>query len=98
VCEKYNHHIRRRFDAFGFGDVLVMDDHPGALLIQACSAGDMSKRARKIIDDCTDNARAWLTRGNRIQVWGWRKGGPVGKRKTWRHREVAITLADLVAS
>ena len=41
---------RRRKDAFGFGDVLVSDDSPGALLIQCTSAGGVA--ARVVRDPC----------------------------------------------
>ncbi len=83
VCEKWIPQTRRRADAFGFGDVLVIDDKPGALLIQATTTGNMSSRIKKIAEECGDAANAWLDAGNRIQVWGWAKRGLRGHRKLW---------------
>lgn len=73
VTEKWVPMARIRKDAFGFGDVLVMDGQPGSLLIQATVTGAMSSRERKIREECTDEARRWLEAGNRIEVWGWAK-------------------------
>lgn len=96
VCEKWIQAVKRRIDAFGFGDLLVLDGQPGALLIQATgetASGNVSTRVTKIRTECADAARAWLAAGNRIQVWGWGKRGAAGKRKLWTLREVPVTLA-----
>ncbi len=73
VTEKRIPKINILKDAFGFGDVLVMDGKPGSLLIQACITGDMARREKKIRNDCAEHAQAWLDAGNRIEVWGWAK-------------------------
>lgn len=91
VVEKWIPHTRRRLDAFGFGDVLVMDGRPGSLLIQATSTPNMAARVTKIREECAEAARAWLAAGNRIEVWGWAKRGKAGERKRWTLRTVEIT-------
>lgn len=91
VVEKWVPQARKRIDAFGFGDVLVLDDQPGALLIQATSASNVSSRVQKIRGECKNEAAWWLSRGNRIQVWGWGKRGKAGERKVWQLRTVDVT-------
>ena len=88
VVERYNAFTRRRHDAYGFGDLLVLDDEPGALLIQTTSRPNIAARVRKILS--IPEAMAWLAAGNRIQVWGWGKTRK-GKRKAWTVRIVDIT-------
>ncbi len=90
VVEKWIPQTRQRKDAFGFGDLLVVDDQPGALLIQACSSGDMARREGKIRGECWEAAERWLARGNRIAVWGWALRGARGKRKVWTLRVVEV--------
>lgn len=79
VCEKWIPGANVRKDAFGFGDVLVMDGEPGSMLIQATVTGSMSSRVTKIKTFCLDDAKRWLKAGNRIEVWGWAKN----KRGRW---------------
>lgn len=81
-------------DAFGFGDLLAMDGLHGAVLVQACRSADMAARQHKITDQCTDDARAWLERGNRIYVVGWAQRGSRGKRKLWTPRFVEVVLGE----
>jgi len=86
-----------RKDVWGFGDLLAVDDQPGALLIQACVTGDISKRANKIREYCRHEALCWLKAGNRISVWGWAKRGAAGKRKLWTLKEYPVTMETLDA-
>ena len=90
VVERYIPAVKRKYDAFGFGDVLVMDQFPGSLLIQATTTAHMAERVTKIIEERTVAAREWLERGNRIEVWGWSKRGKAGKRKLWTVRRVDV--------
>ena len=94
VVEKWIPQTKRRIDLFGFGDLLALDGQPGSLLIQACAGGGApAKRVAKILDaDHCEAACDWLAAGNRLEVWGWRKAGPKGKRKLWQVRRVAIVL------
>lgn len=97
VVEKWIPQTKRRIDVFGFGDLLVVDDKPGALLIQATgdNAGDVARRVEKIKRESPRRARRWLAAGNRIQVWGWGKRGAAGARKLWTLRIVDVLLGDL---
>lgn len=100
VTEKRIPQVNILKDAFGFGDVLVMDGQPGSLLVQACRTADMATRATKIKTACTEHAQAWLKAGNRVQVWGWaqrvhrNKDGSKSKVKRWTLRVVDVTLGD----
>jgi hypothetical protein len=94
IVEYWNAFTKRRVDLFGFGDILVIDDKPGSLIVQVTTAGEVSKRVQKICTECEDYARAWLERGNRIQVWGWGKFGARDKRKTWQCRVRSIVIRE----
>lgn len=99
VVEKWIPQTRRRLDVWGFGDVLVLDGEPGAMLVQATSTGVAARRT-KILSECTDAAKAWLKAGNRIEVWGWtkrvhrNKDGSKSKVKRWTLRTVPVTMED----
>jgi hypothetical protein len=97
VAEKWIPGANVRRDAFGFGDVLVLDGKPGSLLIQATVTGSMASRRTKIIGKCSELARAWLQAGNRIEVWGWAKRGAAGKRKLWTLKITPVNIEDLEA-
>jgi len=70
IVEKWNAHVRRRQDLFGFIDILAVREGE-TLAVQACSGGDTSKRVHKIADH--ENVDAVRKAGWRIEVWGWRK-------------------------
>lgn len=92
VVEKWIPQTRRRLDAFGFGDLLVLDGRPGAALLQVTDATSVSRRVHKIREECREQATAWLRAGNRIVVVGWAKRGATGKRKVWTPRFVELVL------
>ena len=88
VVERFTGRVRR--DAFGFGDVLVLDGQPGALLIQCTTGAHVANRVTKIRTQCAEAAAVWLAAGNRIEVWGWALQGPAGSRKRWTLRRVLV--------
>lgn len=92
VVEKWIAQAGRRIDAFGFGDILAIDQRTGSMLIQATSTDNMSARVAKIRGECKQAATDWLRAGNRIEVWGWAKRGAAGTRKVWTLRIVSLTL------
>lgn len=100
VTEQWIPRANVRRDAFGFGDILVIDGLPGSLLVQACAGSSVAKRRTKILEQCADNAQAWLKAGNRISVWGWaqrthrNKDGTKSKVRRWTLRVVPVTLGD----
>lgn len=101
VVERWNPHARIRQDLYGFVDLVVMDDEPGLLAIQATAAGG-SERQRKI--EASPLAVEWLKRGLRLQVWSWRKLAAYKKdgtrakrdRRVARVVEAAILDGELV--
>lgn len=94
VAEKWIPHTRKRKDAFGFGDVHVIDGQPGSLYIQATSGSNGASRKTKILTECRDDARAWLEAGNRIQVWAWRRLAKPIERRHWHPKITEIELED----
>lgn len=94
IVERYNSYSRHSNDAFGFGDILAIDDDPGALLIQLTTKHNMRARIKKILGECRDEARRWLEAGNRIEVWGWAKQGPRG---WYALTDTPVTLEDFEA-
>ena len=81
VVEKWNMHAKIRQDLFGFIDILAMKPCEPLLAVQATSTGNISSRIQKITD--TSLGLDWISTGNRLEVWGWAKRGPRGKRKVW---------------
>lgn len=96
VVEKWIPRARRRVDLFGWIDVVVLDDGPGVLGIQATTAANVSHRMAKLRDDCADAMGKWLANGNRLAIHGWAKRGPRGGRKRWMLSGRYITAEDLV--
>lgn len=95
VVERWNQYARRRVDLWGFIDVLVLDDSPGVLGIQATTTGNVSHRLAKLREECGPAMAKWLAAGNRLAVFGWSLKGARGKRKTWTLTERVVTPADL---
>lgn len=89
VVEQWVPGANIRRDAFGFGDMLVLDGQGGPLLVQVTST-NVAARVAKIRGECWAAARAWIDAGGRVQVWGWAKRGPAGKRKMWTLRVVDV--------
>src|SRR5262245_18526772 len=87
VVEKWNPGARVRQDLYGFIDVLA-GRGVTTLGVQVCTVGDQAKRIEKI--RASEQAARWLDGGWRgIEVHGWAKHGPRGKRKTW---DVTVTV------
>jgi len=92
TVEYWNPFAHKRIDLWGFGDILVMDDKPGSLLIQTTTGGDSSKRKKKILE--SKLMVEWMKRGNRISIWGWRKiwmKNKLGReQRMWGLREIDL--------
>lgn len=88
VVEKWNHVVHIRQDLFGFADVLAFRNGEPVLLLQVCSSsgGDVASRKTKISQNAV--AALWLEAGHAIDIHGWAKRGPRGKRKLWTLRRV----------
>lgn len=93
-----------RVDAFGFGDVLVIDgdDVPGSLMIQSTSRAGVATRMKKLLRGDPEVRRKierWLRKRNRLAVWGWYKLSRRRNGRLWTFDERLITLShpDLLA-
>lgn len=70
IVERYNSFVKRRFDLFGFIDLLAIK--PGETVgVQTTSYSNLSARVRKIADH--ENVDAVREAGWKILVHGWRK-------------------------
>lgn len=88
ITERWNPHARVRQDLFGFADLLhVIGDT--VIAVQTTTATHMNARIAKIrtlVAYC-----AWLHLPTRlVEVHGWSKKGPRGKRKVWTCRRVRL--------
>jgi len=89
IVEHWNSFTHRRVDLFNFGDLLAIRENE-TLLIQTTSGGNVAHRLEKIRQ--IPAAKLWLQSPNRkIQIHGWAKRGPRGKRKLWTCRELEVT-------
>jgi len=87
-----------RRDYLGFIDLIAVNvDKKETVGVQTTSGSNFSSHVHKICDtpDIRSNALAWLNSGNKIQLHGWRKLGPRGKRKKWDCRVQDLTLEDV---
>lgn len=72
ITEKWNTFARIRQDAFGFGDLLVIDvDSSQILLVQVTSGANHNARVKKILG--IPEASAWIKAGGKIAVMSFKK-------------------------
>lgn len=91
VVEKWLGFAKVRVDLYGGIDLLAIK--PGIILgVQATSSSNVSARVAKLLAE--PKLKLWLQAGGKLEVWGWSKKGPRGKRKTWQVRKVALILED----
>ena len=82
VVERWNPDARVRNDLFGMFDILAM--RQGSIVgVQTTSGANFSSRIHKIRENPLH--LVWLSFG-KIEVHGWEKKGPRGKRKVWEVR------------
>lgn len=93
TTEHWNAFVGRRFDLFGFIDLVAI--RPNEIVgVQASSASGHSARRNKILE--SDDARAWLEAGGKTWIITWRKAKLQrgGKATRWVHRLEEITIED----
>lgn len=91
VVERFNSFTKRRHDLFGGIDILAFRD--GEIMgVQATSDSHVADRVAKL--SYIPELRKWVAGGRRLEVWGWSKKGPRGKRKLWTVRTVAMGVKD----
>ncbi len=85
IVEHWNQHTMTRKDLWSIGDLIVLDDEPGALLVQVCAGASHAARATKVrraIEGGTAGAESELTLGrilrdsNALKRW-LAKGGRI---------------------
>lgn len=94
VVEKWIPQIKRRKDAFGFGDLLCAKPNGKPTLVQTTSGDNVAARIHKAREKAGPLV-AWLLSGGALVVHGWAKRGPRGEQKRWTLREVNLTFRDL---
>lgn len=87
VVERWNPYAKVRHDLFQCIDILAINGK-AVLGVQATSGSNISARLSKIAS--LPAATLWKASGGLLEVWGWRKVGARGKRKTWEVRRIAL--------
>ena len=83
-------------DLFGFLDILALEPgKAGVLGVQTTSNSNMAARVKKINGE--PRSALWRACGNRIQVIGWAKRGPRGRRKVWTASVTDVGVASPAA-
>ncbi len=90
--EFYSSFAKKRFDLFGFIDILCIKPKGRDIGLQTTTSSNMGARIAKIIN--TLEARIWLESGHRIIVHGWSKKGARGTRKIWTLDEREIIFEN----
>jgi hypothetical protein len=89
-CEVVEKTIPRTFikkDLWGADIVAVRAGSP-LLAVQATTGAHVSARIQKL--QVLGFIELWKSAGASIEVWGWKKQGPRGKRKTWTVRRESL--------
>ena len=95
IVERFNQYAGahgKRFDLFGFIDIICLDPADGIVGVQSCGQ-DYAGHVRKITEERNEAVFEWLKHA-RAELWGWRKiklrrGG---KAMRWRPRIGDIVL------
>lgn len=97
IVEKWNPHVHRRQDLFGFLDIVCLKAGlSGILGVQSTTGSGHAEHKTKILG--TAHAKLWLETGNRVWLVSWTKKGERGKRKLWTPRieEILLGMFDEV--
>ncbi len=68
-------------DLFGFIDIMAIHPDKGILAVQTTTASNLSVREKKC--KAQPAYTDWLNWGYGLELHGWSKRGPRGKRKLW---------------
>lgn len=72
VVEHYNPYARRKFDLYGFLDIVALHpQHKGLLGIQTTTSAHLQDRIKKA--DALAPYHLWIAAGNRVLFQGWKK-------------------------
>jgi hypothetical protein len=100
IVERFNSHVGPfgiRQDLFGFIDLISLDPQRGIVGVQCCARSRHAAHRQKIVEDCREEALAWIEAGGVIELWGWgkiklKRGG---KALRWTPRIEVIGKDDL---
>lgn len=92
IVEKWNPHVKRRQDLWGFADVLAVMPMRGIVAIQTTTGDHVAERKAKI--EAEPRAKMVLLSGVQVWVIGWRLIGERGKRKLWTARIEVARVVD----
>jgi hypothetical protein len=70
IVEHWNYFAHKRYDLFGFADLMAIRENE-VLLVQVTSGTNVSARVKKITD--AEHLPAVRSAGIRIEVHGWRR-------------------------
>jgi len=98
IVERYNSFagpFGKRFDLFGFIDIIALDTDRGIIGIQSCGQS-FSEHIKKITEERNQECYEWLRCGGKAELWGWRKVKlkKGGKAMRWKPRIADIILED----
>ena len=82
IAERWNPFAKIRQDAFGFADLIAIDKEGSVTFVQVTSAANVAARRDKVAANLAAQ-RIALGGKSFVEVWGYGKRGPRGKRKTW---------------
>lgn len=99
VVERFNPYVGqhgKRFDLFGFIDLVAISPYTGIIAIQTTSGSSHSAHKKKIVGECRENALKWILCGGQIQLWSWslKKLKRGGKAVRWKPRIERICSED----
>lgn len=87
VVEKWIPQTMRRLDFLGGIDIIACGN--GEIIgIQCTTSAHAAERVEKLRAE--PRLTEWMKNGGKLQVWGWSKKGPRGKRKLWQ-----VTITEL---
>ena len=90
VVERFCPYSRRRIDLFSVIDIVAI--YARAIVgIQVTSGSNLAARQKKI--EAEPLVLKWLRAGGLIELHGWRKIGPRGKRKRWKCRVLVAEIS-----
>jgi len=90
VVETFNHHVNRKRDLFGIGDVLAV--HPVdrvVLIVQTTTKGHVADRLARCV--ARPELATWLRSGAMFECHGWYQDA----ESRWRLHRVPVQLDEL---
>ncbi len=98
IVEHWNSFTHRRYDLFGFADILAMKQDEIPVLVQTTTGSNFAARRTKIY--ASDLAALALQSGFRIILHGWRKLKVKrgGKAMVWTLKEEEVTLTQIMTA